>query len=152
MYRLSLPRLLSSYTSSTFHLRHFSAKPVERLRHIWISGLICPNHVGPMKREMLYTGQIDDWTELYTPGKSAFAYRAPIYEPPTNMFEGIVMQPKLPILLMRPKLLTKTQKKSKRPLSRPNTRFALVQSPIISFNRKDYQVIIIIHHQISFIW
>ncbi|GAU44168.1 hypothetical protein TSUD_377680 [Trifolium subterraneum] len=66
----SLPRILyytvcsstapSSPAASTFHLRHFSAESVERLRHVWISGLIDPNKVGPTERSMLYVGKIDE--------------------------------------------------------------------------------------------
>ncbi|PNX82492.1 elongation factor g, partial [Trifolium pratense] len=67
----SLPRLLyytvcssstapSSSVASTLHLRHFSAESVERLRHVWISGLIDPDKVGPKERSMLYAGKIEE--------------------------------------------------------------------------------------------
>ncbi|PNX68415.1 elongation factor g, partial [Trifolium pratense] len=67
----SLPRLLyytttcsspssTSLIASTLHLRHFSAESVERLRHVWISGLIDPDKVGPKERSMLYAGKIEE--------------------------------------------------------------------------------------------
>ncbi|WJX23225.1 hypothetical protein P8452_12451 [Trifolium repens] len=68
----SLPRLLyytTTYSSpspppsliaSTLHLRHFSAESAERLRHVWISGLIDPDKVGPTERSMLYAGKIEE--------------------------------------------------------------------------------------------
>jgi hypothetical protein len=64
----SLPRLLyytttcssPSLIASTLHLRHFSAESVERLRHVWISGLIDPDKVGPTERSMLYAGKIEE--------------------------------------------------------------------------------------------
>jgi len=55
-----LPRLLCNKTLPSFHLRHFSGKPVERLRNIWMTGLINPEKIGPKEREMLYAGKIDD--------------------------------------------------------------------------------------------
>ncbi|XP_045804095.1 elongation factor G-2, mitochondrial-like [Trifolium pratense] len=56
MPRFSLPRLLSS--TATFHLRHFSTNSIERLRNVWISGLIDPAKVTVSERYMLYTGQM----------------------------------------------------------------------------------------------
>ncbi|XP_045804087.1 elongation factor G, mitochondrial-like [Trifolium pratense] len=60
MPRFSLPRLLSSTT--TFHLRYFSS--VEKLRNIWISGLIDPAKVTVSERYMLYTGQMKKMDEV----------------------------------------------------------------------------------------
>ncbi|MCH87887.1 elongation factor G [Trifolium medium] len=54
MPRFSLPRLLSS--AATFHLRYFSS--VDKLRNIWISGLIDPAKATVSERYMLYTGQM----------------------------------------------------------------------------------------------
>ena len=52
----SLPRHLSS--TATFHnLRHFS---VDRLRNIWISGLIDPEKVTQRERSLLYAGDIEE--------------------------------------------------------------------------------------------
>ncbi|WJX23121.1 hypothetical protein P8452_12360 [Trifolium repens] len=63
MPRFSLPRLLSSTT--TFHLRHFSTNnSVERLRNIWISGLIDPAKATVSERYMLYTGQMKKMHEV----------------------------------------------------------------------------------------
>jgi hypothetical protein len=64
MPRFSLPRLLSSTTTTTFHLRHFSTNSVERLRNIWISGLIDPSKATVSERYMLYTGQMKKMHEV----------------------------------------------------------------------------------------
>ncbi|KAK2448311.1 elongation factor G-2, mitochondrial [Trifolium repens] len=68
----SLPRLLyytttysspsppPSFIASSLHLRHFSVESVERLRHVWISGLIDPDKVGPTERSTLYAGKIEE--------------------------------------------------------------------------------------------
>ncbi|PNX91705.1 elongation factor g, partial [Trifolium pratense] len=55
----SAPHVVSSSSTATFHLRRFSAKSVERVRNVWISGLIDPNKVTEDERSMLYTGQIE---------------------------------------------------------------------------------------------
>jgi len=73
MARFSLPRLLfyhhytasHSSSSSTFHLRHFSAACTkeQQLRNIWISGLLDPAIAPLSERYMLYTGQIEKMEE-----------------------------------------------------------------------------------------
>ncbi|CAJ2658028.1 unnamed protein product [Trifolium pratense] len=60
MCLFSSPRLISSSSTATFHLRRFSAKSVERVHNVWISGLIDPNKVTKDERSMLYTGQIEE--------------------------------------------------------------------------------------------
>ncbi|WJX23131.1 hypothetical protein P8452_12367 [Trifolium repens] len=54
MPRSSLPRLLSS--TATLHHRYFSS--AEKLRNIWISGLIDPSKATVSERYMLYTGDM----------------------------------------------------------------------------------------------
>ncbi|KAK2448201.1 elongation factor G-2, mitochondrial [Trifolium repens] len=54
MPRSSLPRLLSS--TATLHHRYFSS--AEKLRNIWMSGLIDPSKATVSERYMLYTGDM----------------------------------------------------------------------------------------------
>ncbi|KAK2394598.1 elongation factor G-2, mitochondrial [Trifolium repens] len=72
----SLPRLLyytttcssPSLIASTLHLRHFSAESVERLRHVWISGLIDPDKITVMDT----SGRVDDFTDEVETALGAF--------------------------------------------------------------------------------
>ncbi|WJX27530.1 hypothetical protein P8452_16340 [Trifolium repens] len=77
----SLPRLLyytttcssPSLIASTLHLRHFSAESVERLRHVWISGLIDPDKVSLYKITVMDTsGRVDDFTDEVETALGAF--------------------------------------------------------------------------------
>ncbi|GAU44623.1 hypothetical protein TSUD_379010 [Trifolium subterraneum] len=54
MHRFSIPRLLSS----TNNLRHFSTHSIERLRNIWISGLIDPAKATVSEREKIVVEEV----------------------------------------------------------------------------------------------
>jgi hypothetical protein len=126
----SLPRLLYNSALPLFHFRHFSGKPVERLRNIWMTGLINPDKIGPKEREMLYAGKIDDARRImFSNQEETEKY---LYMQARMELDGI--------MFIRKNVDTNEHRmiKSRSQIYQENN-----TSAITSFNWKDYQVILI---------